>query len=108
MTELAGQRCEACSPGTPTLSEDEIGGLRGELSAEWTIRDGSRLVRTLRFPNFVDTFAAATKVALLAEAEGHHPDMTVRWGRLGIELTTHAAGGLTRNDFIFAAKVDRL
>jgi len=87
-------------------SPGEIAGLRAQLSAEWEVEKTTRLRRALRFATFSQAFATATRIALLAEAEGHHPEMTVGWGHLDIELFTHAVGGLTRNDFIFAAKVD--
>ena len=72
-------------------------------------RDGNRrLRRELSFKNFRDAFGFVARVALLAEAEGHHPDIELGWGRAAFELTTHAASGLTRNDFVLAAKIDRL
>lgn len=102
---LAKERCEACTGATPTVTGAELDELRAQLSPEWEV-DGVRLRRRLRFPDFAATFAFATRVAILAEGQGHHPDMAVSWGRLEIELTTHAVKGLTRNDFILAAKVD--
>jgi 4a-hydroxytetrahydrobiopterin dehydratase len=102
---LTKERCEACTGATPTVAGAELDELRSQLSPEWRV-DGAFLRRRLRFPDFAATFAAATRVALIAEGEGHHPDMAVGWGRLEIELTTHAVKGLTRNDFILAAKVD--
>jgi 4a-hydroxytetrahydrobiopterin dehydratase len=50
----------------------------------------------------------ATRIALLAEAQGHHPELEVGWGRLVVRLSTHSVGGLSRNDFIMAARIDRL
>jgi len=102
---LAKERCEACTGATPTVAGAELDALRAELSPEWEV-DGVWLRRRMRFGDFAAAFAAATRVALIAEGEGHHPDMAVGWGRLEIELTTHAVKGLTRNDFILAAKID--
>jgi len=102
---LAKERCEACTGATPTVAGAELDALRAELSPEWDV-DGVRLRRRMRFPDFAAAFSFATRVALIAEGEGHHPDMAVGWGRVEIELTTHAVKGLTRNDFILAAKVD--
>lgn len=74
----------------------------------WT-RSGNRsLSREFSFSDFRGAFAAATRIALLAEQQGHHPDIEVGWGYLKVRLTTHAAGGLTENDFIMAAKIDTL
>ncbi|TMC50264.1 MAG: 4a-hydroxytetrahydrobiopterin dehydratase [Chloroflexi bacterium] len=108
MSTLAAERCEACTGSTPTVTGDELERLHGELAEGWSVVGGTRLRRELRFSDFNSAFGLATRVALLAEAEGHHPDMTVGWGRLEIELTTHAVGGLSRNDFVIAAKVDRM
>ncbi|MGC1184318.1 MAG: 4a-hydroxytetrahydrobiopterin dehydratase [Candidatus Dormiibacterota bacterium] len=107
MTELARERCQSCTAETPTLSPAEAAGLLTELDGDWAIA-GTSLRRRLSFPNFASAFSLATRVALLAERESHHPDMSMGWGYLALELTTHAAGGLTRNDFILAAKIDRV
>jgi 4a-hydroxytetrahydrobiopterin dehydratase len=89
------------------MSESEAAGLSTELP-DWE-RDGNRkLRREFSFPNFRDAFGFTARVALIAEAEGHHPDIELGWGRAAFELTTHAAAGLTRNDFVLAAKIDEL
>jgi 4a-hydroxytetrahydrobiopterin dehydratase len=104
--ELARERCQVCTAGTPTLDPEEAERLGSELGGPWAI-DAGVLRRRFAFPNFGAAFALATRVAMLAEREGHHPDLHVGWGYCEVELTTHAAGGLTRNDFIMAAKVER-
>jgi 4a-hydroxytetrahydrobiopterin dehydratase len=108
MSPLAAERCEACRPGTPPLGGEELQRLRGELDPGWTVVDDKRLQRQLRFPDFVRAAGRAVEVALLAQAEDHHPDLRLGWGYLEIELSTHSIGGLSRNDFILAAKIDRL
>jgi 4a-hydroxytetrahydrobiopterin dehydratase len=106
--ELARRTCEACAPGTPPIEEARAAELQAQLDPAWS-RDGVlRLRRQLSFRNFRDAFGFTAKLALLAESEGHHPDLELGWGRVAVTLTTHAAGGLTDNDFIMAAKVDRL
>jgi 4a-hydroxytetrahydrobiopterin dehydratase len=107
MSALAGEHCQACTPATPRVEGAELERLRAELGAGWRLEDAS-LTRRLRFPDFVRAFGRATQIAQLAEAEGHHPEITVGWGHLEIELTTHAIGGLSRNDFVLAAKIDAL
>jgi|SRR5690242_10978835 4a-hydroxytetrahydrobiopterin dehydratase len=92
---------------TPALSSDEIDRLRGGLDAAWQAVDG-RLVRDFRFPTFGAAFGLATRIALLAESANHHPTMTISWGRLEVAWSTDAIGGLSANDLIMAAKVDRL
>jgi 4a-hydroxytetrahydrobiopterin dehydratase len=107
VSELAAAHCEACTPGTPPLPETQAAELSSEVP-DWE-RDGTRtLRREFSFPNFRDAFGFVARVALIAEAEGHHPDIELGWGRAAFVLTTHAASGLTRNDFILAAKIDGL
>jgi len=104
---LATEHCQACHAGTPRVEGAEADQLRAELGPGWRV-DGDRLRRRLAFPDFATAMSRATAVALIAEAEGHHPDLTVGWGYLEIEITTHAIGGLSRNDFILAARIDTL
>ena len=104
---LRDERCPACTASTPKLTPDELAKARGELSADWNVTaESTRLRRTLRRPDFAAAFALATRVALIAEGQGHHPDLTIGWGRLEIEITTHAVGGLTRSDVVLAAHID--
>ena len=107
MNELASEHCEACEKGTPPLSEEEAAQLAGRVP-EWQREGNQRLQREFGFPNFRDAFGFVARVALVAESEGHHPDIELGWGRAKFYLTTHAASGLTRNDFVMAAKIDRL
>jgi 4a-hydroxytetrahydrobiopterin dehydratase len=94
--------------GTPPLGEDQAQALNAHLDHGWQ-RDGTRrLSREFTFGDFRDAFGFATRVALLAEREFHHPELTVTWGSLVVTLWTHTARGLSRNDFIIAAKIDRL
>ncbi len=107
-TQLASHHCEACEPGTPPLDEQQAAALTAELHPAWKREGNTKLRRTLRFEDFKDAFGFATRIALVAEEEGHHPDLEIGWGKVVVALTTHSAGGLTRNDFIIAAKIDRL
>ena len=78
-----------------------------EQTPEWTIAaDGLSISRTFTFQNFVDAMDFANKITPIAEAEGHHPDLAVSWGKVQVTLMTHAIGGLSENDFILAAKID--
>jgi 4a-hydroxytetrahydrobiopterin dehydratase len=107
MGELAKQHCEPCEKGTPPLPEEEAAALASEVP-DWE-RDGNRMLRReFTFPNFRDAFGFVARAALVAEAEGHHPDIELGWGRAAFALTTHAASGLTRNDFVMAARIDAL
>ena len=94
--------------GSPPLAEDDAQALDRLLDQGWQ-RDGTgRLSREFSFGDFGDAFGFATRVALLAEREFHHPELTVTWGRVLVTLWTHTVRGLSRNDFIIAAKIDRL
>jgi 4a-hydroxytetrahydrobiopterin dehydratase len=108
MTDLARAHCEACAAGTPPLPAEEAAALAVQVPLWQIVDDGRALHRAFGFKNFRDAFGFVARVALLAEAEGHHPDIELGWGRAACSLTTHAAGGLTRNDFILAARIDAL
>jgi 4a-hydroxytetrahydrobiopterin dehydratase len=105
MTELASEHPQEYPKGTPSLSEDEVSSLASEL-ADWEVRDG-KLVRDFKFKDFSEAFGFLVRVALLAEAESHHPDIHNSWNQVTLKFWTHTAEGLTRNDFIMAAKIDR-
>jgi 4a-hydroxytetrahydrobiopterin dehydratase len=106
--ELAKRRCEVCAPGTPPIDEQRATELQAQIDSGWAREGNKSLRREFSFANFRDAFGFLSRIALVAEAEGHHPDLELGWGRVGVELTTHAAKGLTDNDFIVAAKIDRL
>ena len=107
MTQLADEHCQEYPKGTPALSEEEAAGLARQVPS-WE-RDGTRsLRREYSFETFRDAFGMVARAALVAEREWHHPEIELGWGRAAFELTTHTAGGLTRNDFIMAARLDRL
>jgi 4a-hydroxytetrahydrobiopterin dehydratase len=108
-TELTGRHCQACEGGVPKLTPEEV---RGYLTAVtgWSLTaDGQRIARHWRAKDFLGGMAFFEKIAHLAEAEGHHPDLHLTGYRnVAVELWTHAVGGLTENDFILAAKIDAL
>ncbi len=107
-TRLADRHCTKCTPDTPTLSQPEIreqlAGLEGWQASE---RDGHDLItKTFKFKGFMPGVDLVNRIAAIAESEGHHPDLHLSYGSLTVELTTHAAGGVTDNDLILAAKID--
>jgi 4a-hydroxytetrahydrobiopterin dehydratase len=104
---LARRRCQPCDGKTPRLDPEEVARLSGAVP-DWRIAEGRRLVRVFHRRDFAGPMRLANRIAELAEVEGHHPDLHVHWGRLEVEITTHAARGLTANDFILAAKIDQL
>ena len=104
---LAAQRCSPADSDTPPLPPDEVKRLASGIDASWQI-ESDRLTRELRFSTFAAAFGLATRIALLAEGQGHHPSMDIAWGRLRVTWTTDAIGAISVNDLIMAAKVDRL
>ncbi len=104
---LARERCAEIRAGTPPLTQDEVGSLAAIVAGDWQI-ETDEIRREFTFKTFNAAFGLATRIALMAEAQGHHPELEVSWGRLVVRLTTHSVGGLSRNDFIMAARIDRL
>lgn len=105
--DLASRRCQPCEGGVAPLAADAVAPLIAALPAWRLSRDGTHIRRDLDFPDFRSAVKFVNNVAALAEREGHHPDLHIeRYRRVWIELTTHAIGGLSDNDFIVAAKID--
>ena len=105
MTDLSSEHPQEYPKGTPTLDDKEVAELSAEVG-DWEVRN-DKLVRDFKFRDFNEAFGFVARVALLAEAEGHHPDIHNSWNQVTLEFWTHTAQGLTRNDFIMAAKIDR-
>jgi 4a-hydroxytetrahydrobiopterin dehydratase len=104
---LADQECVPCKGGTPPLSEEEYAPLLGQLRG-WEVEGGKKLGKAFAFKNFVDAVAFVNRITPVAEEQGHHPDLQVGWGRVEVELWTHAIDGLSSSDFVMAAKIDRV
>ncbi len=110
MTTLVGERCVACRRDSPRVTEVEQAELL-PLIPQWKLveREGiPRLERVFRFSNFVEALAFTNRVGALAEVEGHHPALLTEWGKVTVTWWTHAIKGLHRNDFVMAAKTDRI
>lgn len=106
-TSLADQSCVPCRGGIPPLTHDRAKELLRELDAGWLVNADAHLEREYRFKDFALAMAFANKVADIAEAQGHHPDLSIAWGKCKVEIWTHKIHGLTESDFYFAAKADR-
>jgi 4a-hydroxytetrahydrobiopterin dehydratase len=104
---LADQKCEACSGDTPPLTEAEVAPLMAQLDG-WEIDQQGHLRKDFKLKDFVAAVDLVNAITPVAEAEGHHPDLQVGWGRVGVELWTHAINGLSEADFVMAAKIDRV
>jgi 4a-hydroxytetrahydrobiopterin dehydratase len=105
---LARKTCTPCRGGIPPLTREEAQALRAQ-APEWALLDDARRIeRRFAFEDFAQAFAFVSRVAELAEDEGHHPDVTFGWGYAVVSLYTHKIKGLHENDFIMAAKIDEL
>lgn len=109
-TRLADMRCEACRDDSPKATPEEITRHLADLP-DWQqieVDHIPRVTRSFGFRNFLDALAFANKVGAMAEAEDHHPQIIIEWGKATVSWWTHAIGGLHLNDFILAARCDDL
>ena len=110
MTELHKMKCVACRAGEPTVSHGEMYKMHPQIP-EWMVKevDGmQRLEREFKFKNFAQALEFTNKVGAIAEEEDHHPLIVTEWGKVTVQWWTHKIGGLHKNDFIMAAKTDKL
>lgn len=105
MSELSGKKCTPCEGGTPALSGEKITELLRQLDG-WTVVEDRKIEKEYRFPDFRQALAFVNRLGEVAEAEGHHPDIFLTWGKVKVTLWTHSVSGLSENDFILAAKAD--
>ncbi len=109
MKELSARRCVPCEGGVPPLTPAQAKVLRKQLHEDWRIAKDSRsLKRSYKFKDFYRTMSFVNAVAHIANTEDHHPDLSLGYNYCDVVFTTHSIGGLSENDFICAAKVDRL
>lgn len=107
--DLAERRCKPCEGGVEPLRPDQCDALLAALHSDWSLcEDGLAISRTFEFPAYSRSLGFANAVAWIAITEGHHPVLTVAYGSCSVSYTTHAINGLSDNDFICAAKIDRL
>lgn len=108
MNELTTIRCVACEGGVPPLTAEEIKKFSTE-TKQWQVSaDGKSISRRFDFKNFYKTMAFVNAIAWIANLENHHPDMEVGYNYCAVKFMTHAIQGLSKNDFICAAKIDAL
>ena len=107
--QLAEQRCKPCEGGVRPLDREQCQELLQALHEDWSLSDDAlEISRTYKFPAYDQTLAFANAAAWIAITEDHHPVLTVSYGSCEVTYTTHAINGLSDNDFICAAKIDRL
>jgi len=106
---LAHRNCRPIAPGTLPLGEAAARELLDQLEGNWQLDpDFDGISLSFRFDNYYQTIAFVNTVAWIAHKQDHHPDLQVSYNRCHIHLATHSVGGLSENDFIFAARVDAL
>lgn len=106
---LADQHCKPCEGGVEPLPADQAELFLTELDGGWLLTgDGRSIRRRFRFPTYSRTLGFANAVAWIAISEGHHPEIVITYDNCDVRWTTFAIGGLSENDFICAAKTDRL
>lgn len=106
---LTEEKCEACESGVKPFERKEAEQMLAQVHEDWSIsEDGRGIERALKFKNYYHTIEFVNALAWIANKEGHHPDLEVSYNRCLVTFSTHSIGGLSRNDFICAAKTDTL
>ena len=109
MEDLTAKRCKPCEGGVEPMTLQEAEAQMRHLNGEWQLLDaGKALKRSFRFRDFLRTMSFVNAVAHIANIEDHHPDLEVGYDYCDVRYSTHAVRGLSENDFICAAKIDRL
>jgi 4a-hydroxytetrahydrobiopterin dehydratase len=103
---LAEKHCVPCRGGVPPLKGAELQGYADQLSG-WKVVDEHHITKTYQFPDFKQALDFVNRAGAVAEAEGHHPDILLTWGKAEVKTYTHKIDGLTESDFILAAKIDQ-
>jgi 4a-hydroxytetrahydrobiopterin dehydratase len=106
--DLSEKKCKPCEGGVMPLDPKEIEELKVHIKSDWKISENKILSKEYAFVNYLHTMDFVNKVSQLAEEEGHHPVMHVYYGKVVIDLWTHAINGLSENDFILAYKIDKI
>jgi 4a-hydroxytetrahydrobiopterin dehydratase len=107
--ELADRKCVPCEGGVEPLTREQAEGFLKQLQGGWVLaEDAKSIQREFRFADFYRTMSFVNALAHVANMEDHHPDLEVGYNRCLVRYNTHAIGGLSENDFVCAAKLDRL
>ncbi len=105
--DLSNKECVPCRGGVPPLKGAELEPF-GRALPDWKIVNEHHVEKLFTFPDYKAAVAFTNKVAELAEQQGHHPDLTLSWGKVLVQIWTHKIDGLTESDFVLAAKIDQL
>ncbi|HZL57962.1 MAG TPA: 4a-hydroxytetrahydrobiopterin dehydratase [Bryobacteraceae bacterium] len=104
---LADKVCVPCRGGVPALKGSALEVLKSEVPG-WDVVNEHHLHKLYKFPDFKTALDFVNRAGAIAEEQGHHPDLLLTWGSVGITIFTHKIDGLTESDFILAAKIDRV
>lgn len=107
MTELAQRTCVPCKGGVPPLAGEELAKLARQLPG-WKVVDEHHIEKSFNFSDFVSALEFVKAIGAIAEEQGHHPDILLRWGKVTVTIWTHKIDGLTESDFILGAKIDQI
>lgn len=106
--DLSKKNCTPCRGGIPPLQGDPLERLHRQLGKGWKVIQEHHLEKEFLFKDFQEALAFTNKIGVLAEKEGHHPDILLSYGKVTIQLWTHKIDGLSENDFIFAAQCEHV
>ena len=104
--DFTQKKCVPCEAGGDPLPDSEVQKSLASIP-NWEL-DGKMIHKEFKFQDFKDAMVFVNKVADLAESEGHHPDITIHWNKVRLDLWTHSMNGLSENDFIVASKIDKI
>lgn len=107
-TCLLHKACVPCKGGVPPLTNEEAHKLLEELEQCWSMNEQGHLYKEYKLSDFMSAVDLVNKIARLSEEEAHHPNLTISWGFVIVEIWTHKINGLTESDFILAAKIDAI
>lgn len=107
MSDLASRTCVPCRGGVPPMKGAELNRYLDQVKG-WKAINEHHLTKAFTFPDFKQALAFVNKVGAIAEEQGHHPDISLTWGKAEVTTWTHKIDGLTESDFILAAKIDQL
>ena len=107
MATLAEKECVPCKGDIPPVKGEDLKNFAAQLEG-WRVVDEHHLEKEYKFKNFREALDFTNRVGELAEAQGHHPDIYLAWGKVKLTIWTHKVNGLTESDFVMAAKADML
>jgi 4a-hydroxytetrahydrobiopterin dehydratase len=107
MSKLADKTCVPCRGGVPPLTTGQIEPLLAQVD-RWNAVNAHHLEKEFKFTDFKTALDFVNRVGVIAEEQGHHPDIYLAWGKVQVKVWTHKIDGLTESDFILAAKIDQV